>query len=124
MGIVNNINYIKEPNPLACGQAVLSMLLGVSVEDVIKSVETDREITLKQLKNELTKNGVSFINQRFEVYTKEDLPDVAILSLETPRCWHWSLYCYGKFYDPEHGVLDDFPTSIRKYYWEIITKEL
>ena len=26
----------------------------------------------------------------------------------------------GKFLDPEHGVLDDFPQSERKYYWKII----
>ena len=48
-----------------------------------------------------------------------DLPDIALLSLETPKCWHWSLYASGKVYDPEYGVLDDFPVSNRKYYWEI-----
>ena len=42
-----------------------------------------------------------------------------MLSLETPRCWHWSLYAEGTFYDPEHGVSDDFPEAGRKYYWEI-----
>ncbi|MBR1592596.1 MAG: type I pullulanase [Ruminococcus sp.] len=42
-----------------------------------------------------------------------------MLSIETPRCWHWSLYHDGIFYDPEHGVLDDFPVSGRKYFWEI-----
>ena len=43
-----------------------------------------------------------------------------MLSLETPRCWHWSLYCDGVFYDPEHGIMDDFPEAARKYYWEIL----
>ena len=42
-----------------------------------------------------------------------------LLSLETPRCWHWSLYADGTFYDPEHGILSDFPQSDRKFYWEI-----
>ena len=57
--------------------------------------------------------------QRKEVSKKEQLPKVAILSLETPRCWHWSLYFDGIFYDPEHGVMEDFPEAKRKYYWEI-----
>ena len=38
---------------------------------------------------------------------------------ETPRCWHWSLYCEGTFYDPEHGVMEDFPQSARKYFWKL-----
>lgn len=33
--------------------------------------------------------------------------------------WHWSLYADGVFYDPEHGVLEDFQESARKYYWEV-----
>lgn len=113
------IIHIFEPTPLQCGQAVLAMLTAKSVEETIKICGTEKETTLKQMFDTLTYYGVEFSKERKEVKAKDELPNVAILSLETPRCWHWSLYFYGIFYDPEHGVLSDFPESKRKYYWKI-----
>jgi len=117
----NKIEHIFEPTPLQCGQAVLSMLTGKTVDEIITVCGTDRETTLKQMFDTLTFYKVEFFKERKEVKTKEQLPRVALLSLETPRCWHWSLYHNGTFYDPEHGILSDFPESNRKYYWEIKT---
>lgn len=119
MPLVNKINHIFEPNPLACGQAVLAMLSGRDVYDIIALVGTKRETTLKDMKSALKTLGIKFGDTRVEVNKKQDLPPIALLSLETPKCWHWSLYFDGKFYDPEYGVLDDFPPSNRRYYWEI-----
>ncbi len=119
MSIVSAVNYIKEPTDLQCGQAVLAMLTGKSVEEIIKECGTEKETTLKQMKQVLTLNKIEFCFEKKEAKTKEDLPKIAILSLETPRCWHWSLYFDGIFYDPEHGVMKDFPESNRKYYFEI-----
>ena len=70
------IEYIHEPTDLQCGQAVLAMVLGKTVEEIV-------------------------------------------IFLQTPRCWHWSLYADGTFYDPEHGVMSDFPSANRKYYWKL-----
>ncbi len=120
MPLVESIKHIYEPNPLACGQAVLSMLSGVDVFEVFKLVKTEKETTLKDMKMALNALGISFKDNRVEVKEKEDLPRVAMLSLETPKCWHWSLFFEGKFYDPEYGVLEDFPPSNRRYFWEII----
>ncbi len=119
MSITKKPIHIFEPTPLQCGQAVLSMLSGESVEKIINIVGTNRETTLKQMFLCLDTLGISYCKERKEVNFKSELPKIAILSLETPRCWHWSLYFEGVFLDPEHGVLDDFPTSNRKYYWEI-----
>ncbi len=119
MPLVSEVKHIYEPNPLACGQATLAMLSGVSVEDIFKLVNTEKETTLKDMKAALTALGIAYKENRVEVKNKCDLPRVAILSLETPKCWHWSLYFEGKFYDPEYGVLTDFPPSNRRYFWEI-----
>ncbi len=119
MSLTQNPIYIKEPTDLQCGQAVLAMLTGKSVEEIIKECKTERETTLSQMKQVLTLNNIKFDPAKKEAKTKEDLPQIAILSLETPRCWHWSLYFKGTFYDPEHGVLNDFPQCNRKYYFEI-----
>ena len=120
MPLVESVKHVYEPNPLACGQAVLSMMSGVDVYDIISLVNTEKETTLKDMKEALTKLEILYKNERVEVKHKSELPRVALLSLETPKCWHWSLVFEGRFYDPEYGVLDDFPPSNRRYYWEII----
>lgn len=114
-----NITYIHEPTDLQCGQAVLAMLLGVIPESICGYLQNERETDLGEMKRVLTENGVRFSQQRKQAFSKSDLPRCAMLSLETPRCWHWSLYADGVFYDPEHGVLSDFPESARRFYWEI-----
>ncbi len=111
--------HIFEPNPLACGQAVLAMLSGLDVNEIFEMCETERETTLKCMQKVMESLNIDFSKDRIEVEDKTQLPNIALLSLETPKCWHWSLYFKGLFYDPEYGVLEDFPKSNRKYYWEI-----
>lgn len=113
------IEYIREPTDLQCGQAVLAMLLGKKPEEICNFLQNDRETNLREMQLVLETNGVRFSRERKQAFTKADLPKIALLSLETPRCWHWSLLADGVFYDPEHGVLDDFPISDRRFYWEI-----
>lgn len=121
MPLCKKPQYRHEPTPLQCGQAVLAMLGDKSVEEIVRLVGTDRETTLSDMFGALTKLGISYSSSRIEVTERSQLPAVCLLSLETPRCWHWSLYFDGVFYDPEHGVMDDFPVSKRKYYWEIFS---
>lgn len=113
------IEYIHEPTDLQCGQAVLAMVLGKSPEYICGYLGNDRETDLREMKTALRSHGVDISDERKQVSNKKELPFICLLSLETPRCWHWSLYCDGVFYDPEHGVLSDFPESGRKYFWEL-----
>ena len=119
MSLVSRPIHLYEPDPLQCGQAVLSMLTGIEIEEIISLCGTERETTLKDMKRVLRLCDIAFDEQRIEVSSKNELPEVALLSLETPKCWHWSLYFEGVFYDPEYGVLEDFPPSRRRYYWKI-----
>jgi hypothetical protein len=113
------IDYVHEPTDLQCGQAVLAMLTGIPAAEICRELENDRETDLKEMKTFLRGHGYKISDERVQVSTKYELPPIALLSLETPRCWHWSLYAQGVFYDPEHGVMDDFPISERKYYWKV-----
>lgn len=115
-----DIKYIHEPTDLQCGQAVLAMVLGKTAAEIVEYLGNDRETTLKEMKDTFRAFGVSVSDQRCPVTDKSELPELCLLSLETPRCWHWSLYCNGTFYDPEHGVMDDFPESNRRYYWKLL----
>ncbi len=119
---MKEIIYIHEPTDLQCGQAVLAMVLGMSVEEVCRLLDNYRETTLKEMRSFLMDHGAWVSDVRVQVSEKEELPPLCMLSLETPRCWHWSLYADGTFYDPEHGVMDDFPESGRRYFWEIRTE--
>lgn len=116
---MNNIKYIAEPTDLQCGQAVLAMILDKSVSEIVKYLNNDRETNLKEMKKILRDFKVNISDERCAVSDKNDLPEFCLLSLETPRCWHWSLYCKGIFYDPEHGIMNDFPESNRRYYWKL-----
>lgn len=113
------MEYVHEPDDLQCGQAVLAMLTGIPVLRVAEELNNFRETTLREMKCYLHDNGFWMSNERKQVENKNELPSLCVLSLETPRCWHWSLYCDGVFYDPEHGVMNDFPNCERKYYWEV-----
>lgn len=115
-----DITYIREPTDLQCGQAVLAMVLGRTVEEIIAFLGNDRETDLREMKSALRHFGAEISDERRQVSSKEELPKCCLLSLETPRCWHWSLYCEGVFYDPEHGVMSDFPECARRYCWELL----
>lgn len=95
------------------------MLSDRAVEDVIELVGTDRETKLRDMFRALEHYGIEYSSERREAASAAELPPVCILSLETPKCWHWSLYFKGTFFDPEYGVLEDFPPSRRRYYFEI-----
>lgn len=111
--------YIHEPTDLQCGQAVLAMATGMQVEAVAEELNNHRETNLKEMRSFLHRHGVWISDERKPVKDRKELPEECVLSLETPRCWHWSFYSKGIFYDPEHGVMKDFPESARRYYWEI-----
>ncbi len=113
------IKHIFEPTPLQCGQAVLAMVTGKSVKEIVAFLGNERETTLKEMLYCLESFGFFCSKEKIAVTKKEELPELCFLSLETPKCWHWSLYFEGMFYDPEYGVLTDFPESNRKYYWKI-----
>lgn len=114
--------HIFEPDPLQCGQAVLAMLTDKTVDEIIALCGTEKETTLKDMIRVLNLCSISVVSERIAVTKKTDLPRIALLSLETPKCWHWSLYFEGKFYDPEYGLLSDFPPSNRRYYWKLEEK--
>ena len=119
---MKNIIYIHEPTDLQCGQAVLAMVTNVPVADVADELVNHKETTLREMKDYFRSHGINISDERIQITDKSQLPELCLLSLETPRCWHWSLYCSGTFYDPEHGVMDDFPQSARKYYWKLSPK--
>ena len=107
------INYIHEPTDLQCGQAVLAMLLNTTPEKICEFLHNERETNLREMQLVLTENGLKFSRERKQAFSKADLPKIALLSLETPRCWHWSLYFKGVFL----WVIREKPTQKNLKLW-------
>ena len=70
MPLVKEVNHIFEPNPLACGQAVIAMLSGVNVFDIIDMAGTERETTLNDMKSLLKKLQINIAANRVQVIKK------------------------------------------------------
>ncbi len=119
MPLANNITHFYEPTSLSCGQTVLAMLLGCTPQQICEQLNKYNELTLKEMFFALEKNGVKISNIKQTATKKEQLPQIALLSLKTPFCWHWSLHFNGKFLDPEYGVLNDFPPFEKCFFWKI-----
>ena len=66
------LDYIHEPTDLQCGQAVLAMITGLTVEDVVQELENDRETTLKEMKGFLRSRGAWISDIRVQVASRED----------------------------------------------------
>ena len=119
---INAIAYIKEPTGYLCGQSVIAMLAGVSVNEVIEVMQNDKGTSTQELRDALNWYGLKTATKARLKYTGEaGLPDCCILSIMLPGYGHWSLYYKGKFYDPEFGVLEKLPEQAKlRYYWEVV----
>lgn len=68
------IEYIHEPTDLQCGQAVLAMVLGKTVDEIVTFLQNDRETTLAEMKKTFREHGVHISDERIAVQKKEQLP--------------------------------------------------
>ena len=64
------IRYIHEPTDLQCGQAVLAMVLGKTVEEIVTFLGNDRETTLAEMKRTFREYGVHISDERIAVQKK------------------------------------------------------
>ena len=119
---IDSIEYIKEPTGYLCGQSVVAMLAGVSVDEVIEVMETDKGTDTPTIRDALKWYGLKTATKaRLKYNPGTALPECCILSVLLPGYGHWSLYYKGKFYDPEFGVLDKLPEQAKlRYYWEVV----
>ena len=118
---IESITYIEQPTEYLCGQSVVAMLAGVSVDEVIDIMQTDQGTSTPEIRDALKWYGLKTATKtRLKYNPGTALPDCCILSVLLPGYGHWSLYYNGKYYDPEFGVLDKLPEQAKlRYYWEV-----
>ncbi|MCL2253457.1 MAG: GNAT family N-acetyltransferase [Lachnospiraceae bacterium] len=117
---IDGITYIEQPTGYLCGQSVIAMLAGVSVDEVIDVMLNDKGTAVSEIGNTLFYYGIKHNKKRTPATNDTPLPEICILSMKLPGYGHWSLFYKGKYYDPEFGVADKLPEkAVLKYYWEI-----
>ena len=119
---IDSINYTAQPTEYLCGQSVIAMLAGVSVDEVIDVMQNDKGTSTSELRDAMCWYGFRTATKARQKYTEGVvLPNCCILSIMMPGYGHWALYYHGKYYDPEFGVLDALPMQARlRYFWEMI----
>lgn len=119
-----SITYQKQPTICQCGQACVAMLAGVSPAEVVEIIFEEYGTCDSALELALNYFHIPHANLRKRFLPDTVLPDICILSMEIPGDLHWSLYYKGKYYDPQFGILDNYPDDcIIHYYWEIYKDE-
>ena len=117
---IDSIAYIKEPTGYLCGQSCIAMLAGVSVDEVIDVMETDKGTSGAEVGYALKYYGIAHAKSRAAYEQGTPLPECCLLGIKLPKYGHWSLYFKGKYYDPEFGVMDCLPqNAVLRNYWEI-----
>ena len=117
---IDSIKFIEQPTEYLCGQSVIAMLAGVSIDEVIKSMRTDMGTSVAEIGGALYYYGIKHGKSRKRATNDTVLPEICILSMKLPGYGHWSLYYKGKYYDPEFGVSDKLPeNAVLNHYWEI-----
>lgn len=117
---IDGITFIKQPTGYLCGQSVIAMLAGVSVDEVIEVMRNRYGTSTTELRHALDYYGIKMVTKKRQPYEGKPLPKCCILSISLPGYGHWSLYYDGKYYDPEFGVLDELtPNEKLRFYWEV-----
>lgn len=94
-------DYVRQPTPTACGQAVVAMILGCPVEHVLSVLPSrDRGTTIGELRDLLRLAGCK-TDSRLRCVGVRIAP-LAILRYSKPgvRLGHWSLWADGYEHDP------------------------
>lgn len=121
---MREIKYIKQPTKYLCGQACVAMIANVPVDDVIQVMHNDKGTGKKDIAKALEHYGITQAKTMTKADNSTPLPSVCILKVFYIKYSHWILYYYGKYYDPEFGLMDELYGRARiQSYLELFIDE-
>ncbi len=120
--IGTGIELIRQPNDGLCGQAVVAMLAGVTIQDVVDVMECrEWQGTMARVISALNYYGIE--HSEIIYYTQGALdavlPECCIMMEKMGRFCHYLIHYKGKFYDPTLGMLENYDMSKLLGYLEI-----
>lgn len=116
------IELIKQKNDGLCGQAVVAMLAGTSIPEVMEVMECrEWQATMGRVISALNYYGIDHDDIIYYTQGRTDfeLPDCCIMMEKMGRFSHYLLHYNGRFYDPTLGLLDAYDKSKLLGYLEI-----
>lgn len=106
---INKPNLVMQTTSGNCGQACISMLTGVSIEEVCKMMCTSGGTTIGQIMDALNQYNVRHAEKNIRLSKKNSIiPDIAILTVHFPEYTHWVLHYKGTYYDSEFGEMYEY----------------
>lgn len=106
---INKPNLVMQTTSGNCGQACISMLTGIDIEDVCKLMSTRGGTTIGQIVDALDRFGVRHAEKNIRLSKKNSIiPDISILTVHLSEYAHWVLYYKGIYYDPEFGEMKEY----------------
>ncbi len=102
------MELIMQPTTSTCGQACIAMIAKKSVEEVIKDMKTDAPTSIGQLIEILDFYGIKHAEKNKRISKKNPAPyKYSILTVHTNEGYtHWTLFCDGRYFDPEFGLVE------------------
>lgn len=119
---MDGIELIKQPNDGLCGQAVVAMLAGVTIADVIEVMDCrEWQGTMGRVISAINYYGIDHSDIIYYTQGALDvkLPKCCIMMEKMGRFSHYLLHFDGKFYDPTLGMLENYDLSKLVGYLEI-----
>ena len=102
------MELVKQPTFETCGQACIAMIVGKTIEEVIKDMKTSGPTSIGQLIEALDFYGIKHSEKNTRISKKNPAPfEYSILTVHTNAGYtHWALLFDNKYYDPEFGLID------------------
>lgn len=116
------ITLIKQPNDGLCGQAVVAMLAGVTIQDVVDVMECrEWQGTMGKVISAINYYGIDHSDIIYYTQGAKNvkLPECCIMMEKMGRFCHYLLHYKDKFYDPTLGMLENYDFSKLLGYLEI-----
>jgi len=119
---IDSIQILIQPEDGLCGQACVAMLAGVSIDEVIDTMECrEWQATMGRVISALNYYGIGHTGViRFTQGKECALPKCCIMMEKMGRFAHYLLHYDGKFYDSNLGVLEEYDMSKLLGYLEVI----
>ena len=116
---INKPNLVMQTTSGNCGQACISMLTGICIDDVCKLMGTSGGTTIGQIMDALNQYNVRHAEKNIRLSKKNlTIPDISILTVHFPEYTHWVLYYKGIYYDPEFGKMTEYANGKITSYLE------
>ncbi len=115
--IRTKIEYVAQPTKGYCIHAIVSMLTGLTIEEVCERMQARAfQASLYKLLETLDYYG---INHGKITYKFDKLPSICIINTKMGKRNHYCMYYNSKFYDPTFGIKKNIDIDTIISYIEI-----